>query len=537
MIDFPSIPDVTGVAINSEIHVCRDIPWDSEYKNVRLFTDREAAWNYVTSKEIYSFTCTTVKNSKIRVSGTYSTDLAVSNYLCFKNNNNMFFAFIMDIAYISNTVIELTYKLDIFQTYFYNCTMKPCFVEREHINRSEDVIGANTLPEPVSTGEYRMYRRETVDYNEMRVLVYTTAPNGTGGVEMYKGGLNGVFSGINVFSGTNITIAVKLALLITAGKEDSIVQILMCPTYCGDIEDVSNPVSGTTKNISIAPGSLYDGYNPVNKKLYTNPFCFCEVDNNSGGMLELHFELSDNTDKSVEIAVTGCLCMIPTIISYPVNYNSLNSFVNESITHSNFPVCATAGNSYAQWLNSNNITLGAAAQAQAMKTELASLSNIAQGAVGGISNALQGNIAGVVNSAVGTGLAQAGINLNQDVFNLTMEAQYKQAAQKPNAAIGSVGSANINTAINRNQTDLLGYGITDYKSVDDFFSVYGYTTKKVKIPNMNNRNLWNYVQTTNCTLTGTCANNYLVALQSIFNKGVFIWHTNDVGNFNVTANG
>lgn len=535
MIDFPNVPDLSGVAINSEIHICRDIPWDSQYNHVRLFPTRTDAWNFVTGNEIASFTCTTVKNNKIRVAGDYASELAVANYLCFKNLGNMFFAFIMDISYVSSTVVELTYKLDIFQTYYYNCTMLPCFVEREHINRSEDTIGANTLPEPVSTGEYKMYHKESVTYNDMRVLVYTTAsdPN----IPMYKGGINGVFSGINIFSGTNITVLPDLASLILQGKESEIIMIQMCPTYCGDLTDPSNPVSGTTSSVSVSPSSLFHGYTPRNKKLYTNPYCFAQADNNSGGQIELHFELSTNSNKALELSVTGCLCSTPTVIAYPLNYNGQASCVNESIVHSNFPTCAVAGNSYAQWLNANSITLGASAQAQAMRTQLASLTNATQGITGAITNAATGNVAGVVGSALSTGLNQANIGLSQDIFNLQMDATYKQAAQKPNGAVGSIGSASINTAINRNQTDLLAYGITDYKAVDDFFSVYGYTTKRCKVPNLNNRSLWNYVQTTNCCLQGTVANNYLVALQSIFNKGVFIWHTNDIGNFNVSANG
>lgn len=536
MIDFPNVPDITGILINSEIHICKEIPWDSEYKNVRLFSNKTKAWEYVTAKEIFSYTCTSVKNNRIKVACDYSVTLANANYLCFKNNDNMFFAFIMDMSYISQTVVEFTFKIDIFQTYFYECNILPCFVEREHINRSEDIIGNNTLPEPVSTGEYLLSEKQSVTYNDMRVLVYTTATESVTGVKMYYGGMNNVFSGVNIFSGTNITIVPQLAMIILAGKESEIIQIQMCPTFCGDLTDPENPVVANTVNVSVNVTNLFNGYIPKNKKLYTNPYCFVQVDNNSGGTMELHFELSNNKN-TLTVRTTGCLCTTPTIISYPIDYNNEVEFRNESIVHSNFPTCVTSGNAYAQWLNANNITLATAAQAQAMRTEFSSLANITQGAIGGISNAISGNITGVLNNATSTLLNQTGINLNQGIYEMTMDAQYKQAAQKPNGSVGSIGGSSINTAINRNQTDVISYSIRDYKSVDDFFSVYGYTTKKIKKPNLNNRKLWNYIQTTNCVLQGSCGNNYLTALQSIFNKGVFVWHTNEIGNFDVNNNG
>lgn len=105
----------------------------------------------------------------------------------------------MDMSYISQTVVEFTFKIDIFQTYFYECNMLPCFVEREHINRGEDIIGNNTLPEPVSTGEYMLSEKQSVVYNDMRVLVYTTATETATGVKMYYGGMNNVFQELIFF--------------------------------------------------------------------------------------------------------------------------------------------------------------------------------------------------------------------------------------------------------------------------------------------------------------------------------------------------
>lgn len=45
MIDFPNVPDITGILINSEIHICKEITWDSEYKMLDCFQIRKKHGN------------------------------------------------------------------------------------------------------------------------------------------------------------------------------------------------------------------------------------------------------------------------------------------------------------------------------------------------------------------------------------------------------------------------------------------------------------------------------------------------------------
>ena len=60
--------------------------------------------------------------------------------------------------------------------------------------------------------------------------------------------------------------------------------------------------------------------------------------------------------------------------------------------------------------------------------------------------------------------------------------------------------------------------------IDNYFSMFGYKTNKVKLPNLNNRTNWNYVKTINCNLLGDIPQTDMQELKELFNNGVTLWH-------------
>ena len=63
--------------------------------------------------------------------------------------------------------------------------------------------------------------------------------------------------------------------------------------------------------------------------------------------------------------------------------------------------------------------------------------------------------------------------------------------------------------------------------------MFGYKTNEVKVPNFHTRRYWNYVQTANCVITGNFNNEDLTELRAIFDNGITLWHTDDVGNYSL----
>lgn len=91
---------------------------------------------------------------------------------------------------------------------------------------------------------------------------------------------------------------------------------------------------------------------------------------------------------------------------------------------------------------------------------------------------------------------------------------------------GTKGCYIISKQITQEYIDLL----------QDYFGKYGYKVHKVKIPNIHTRENWNYIQTVGANIVGNIPQMFIDALEQLFNQGITIWHTTDVGNYNLSNN-
>ena len=72
--------------------------------------------------------------------------------------------------------------------------------------------------------------------------------------------------------------------------------------------------------------------------------------------------------------------------------------------------------------------------------------------------------------------------------------------------------------------------------LQDYFGKYGYKVHRVKVPNIHTRESWNYIQTVGANIVGNIPQMFIDALEQLFNQGITIWHTTDVGNYNLSNN-
>jgi hypothetical protein len=136
------------------------------------------------------------------------------------------------------------------------------------------------------------------------------------------------------------------------------------------------------------------------------------------------------------------------------------------------------------------------------------------------------------------GLANAGLSVASGMANTYYQTQGLIAKQKDiSNTPPSLSKLGGNTAFdygNRiNGLYLIKKQIRpEYqKKLEDFFNIFGYKKNEVKIPNFHTRQYWNYVQTAGCTITGNFNNEDINELKSIFDNGITLWHTDDVGNY------
>lgn len=515
------------IAPNSDIVLCTNVPLDNSYDHTVTFANLSAQQAYFASKAYKTITQNSyqraMKNS-LRIACTM--DEAVRcNYLYFRNisyENKYFYAFITGWEYVNNITTEITYEIDVFQTFAFDLDIKPCFVEREHPN--SDVIGANLVPENLEFGEYIVNGSATIAPTSQEgvvasnacVLFYTTF-NDDADCTDYNGGFaQYVYSGLNIIKKETVNeITAFLAKVISKNKKDGIVAAYMCP-----FSPTNTQAWGYfTWQISIAKQYVsMDGYVPRNNKLWTFPYYTGRIRSDVDSIdFPLEF-FSGGASGTMNFDLTGITLPDPVLALIPTNFKKLGGGrrLDLRMTISNFPQVSYDADVYKVYMAQN---------AASLPTKM--ITSVVQGAAPIAGNVLSGNIAGAVGGSISPAISAV-----SDIANTL--AQIHDIKTKP-------------PQLNGTQTSLNDYALGakvfyfDYMCIrsefamiiDDYFDMFGYATHKVKVPNRTGRPHWNYVKTKGMVLdVANAPQPYVQKIIDCFNRGITFWHNpSEVGNY------
>lgn len=571
---------------NSIIKLCSGVPIDSSYKDTIYFTSRESQKSYFDSKvsktmDKASFQRINGQQGIVRMSAN-AESIYDCNYMMFQNTNygsKWFYAFITNIVYVNDKVSNVYFSVDVMQTWFlFDCTLKECFVEREHsvTDNIEDCI----IEENISIQEYAIdgFKNSGL-FNTWEILAlapYNHAGKQEQSTEQERR-YNGVACGnyANVITDGNATafngggnkwegLYEWLLLLAEKGYSDSIQSISMIPTSLITgmdlIQDTELPISDTTseKPFSVRkPSTKIGNYTPKNNKLFTYPYSFLGITNGSGEMAEYRWEWfernSSNPFCTFEVLadfITGTYNCIP--LNYngsnrngDTNYNLSNSLIMTSV-----PLCSFNTDAYTVWFAQNKVNMlqkaiigGIAGEKVShsytpkynFNTPMQNNSPYSMPALTGggqVSGALQfAGMVGANTASAGAGALFAGAGAVLSIMGDLYKAQ-----TMPDYVRGGGGSS---TYLGKNFQDFMYTHVHVQeevaKSIDDFFSVYGYATKRVKVPNINVRPHWTYTKTIDCNIISTnCSNNDLTAIKNIFDNGITFWkNASEIGNYSL----
>lgn len=123
----------------SELTLYSNIPLDTIYNFTMDFDSLEAQADYFSTKVAdvleedteYSYIRAT-EELKVQAN---KEDLNNVNYLSFKNKDKVYYAFILDKRYISDTCTGITFKIDVMQTFMTDYELKESFIDRQHEDR------------------------------------------------------------------------------------------------------------------------------------------------------------------------------------------------------------------------------------------------------------------------------------------------------------------------------------------------------------------------------------------------------------------
>jgi hypothetical protein len=510
-------------------------------------------------------------------------------------NVKWFYGFVTKLEYKNKTTTYVHFEIDVLQTWMFTMNFKPSYVVREHcplwetdgspvINTVDEGLNYGTNYETVNVLNWKPYNdilfmvivmKETAHLSGTQVpqasinavpqpLCYYVHPFRKDGTHVGVGidapedtGLSDIVEVLNALAQNTLTVNNVVSIYVTdyLGIDvtyDEGFNMITVPGANFMQAIISDGTSSTTASTlymkdvkSYIPKSAvftnkYSDYRTSREsKLMMYPYTVLILDDMKGNRQTIKNEYIKGND--INMTVRGSMG----------TSNKTTYSVDNYLTKDNLEA--------ADWFLSNleNAVLNNNPNDLPIITDM--LSAYLQGNRNSIQNQLNSTIfngwmdtmgsvmGGVGNSSANpsnmgatnpVGMVQSGMGVVKGMANTYFQTQGMIAKQKDiNNTPPSLSKMGSNTYFdyghNLNGLYLIKRQITpEYqKKLEDFFNVYGYKKNEVKLPNFHTRQYWNYVQTSGCVITGNFNNEDLQELKSVFDQGITLWHTDDIGNY------
>ena len=630
-------------APTSSICLLKGCPCDSEYNNSVWYTSRQEQFNGNGTNKGLLRLCEHVwftnqsyqrkgKNTlRINVSVANFENYLEYNYLIFGNTaltdnstitkaSGLFYCFLDTIEYINENCIEVTYSIDLIQTYMFDYQLGNCFVEREHTD--SDNLYEHLEAEPFNPQSF--YYRLAGNYSHSadlsvmikyvpnshvitdwyyvgsgasRTMVFNTS---SGSISTRGWIKNKTYTGtctvsfpIYFTSDAYVEAAAVWinTCLSTLGGTTDITEILILPSvlcphattvdsnnvthYWESFQDripdgrtYSHNSTKTITQVSDFIDAKNNSYTPKNKKLFSAPYNVLYLTNEQGETKEVLWENFTNT--SALFDEVGVTFGTPEIALIPKDYNGKSSALENAISLQNFPSCSFSFDTAKTYWEQNKaqitsnlikgallVAMGVTLPTLTMPTVAAtSTAMVASTATPFVNNVLSGvpyygNPPDMPLPTIqGGGMSYKGIygasSLGNTIASL-IDLQKATDKAQGTQTYSQVPVLNDSFGIKVYYKQIKPY---EAKIIDSYFSLFGYTCKKVKVPNLytstgTKRPYWYYlknaytridphVNSTTTLIDGYVNDEVDSALQAIYNKGITFWFDSaDVGDYSL----
>ena len=554
---------------NSVIQFFRGINLDNRYLHTIYFANTSAQNSWFTGKVYKSFqhqSYTRYTRNSVKVKCD-PTELLGVTYMRFMNDRTIdkwFYAFVNNVEYLNEGTALVTYEIDVMQTWFIqDGSLQPCMVIREHV--TDDTFGLNLEEEPIGSDVYDndlIYNFGAGVFDKYSVVMQTTGATNTDD-HMIQGLFSGckfITNDANTAGDGNHIHALGVQMLGSWSlqqQQENIVDLYTVPTFC------TTPSRHLHVGNEIQIPSQYDNYTPKNKKLFMYPYSYLMLTTHMGDVSIYRWEyFAGTTGANCEFDVDGTMLGGGEIRCYPRAYNGQDHNVDAGVVMGNFPKNTANYDAYQAWIAGGGSTR---LENDRLVNSIKGTSGVMK-AIGSIANIISPSSASTVSTVyepTGTKLnghnvlditqqttsetnrtPSAGVGMNSvggavgvvgDLIEAKNNMQYtfNDAAYAPNIIVGAPTSC---LPVSVRDADLYFYHChvrdDEVKRIDDFFSCYGYTIKKVKQPNLTGRQYFNFVQTQGAVINGNIPASSKDAIARIFDTGITFWHNGDqVGNY------
>lgn len=532
------------IAPGTNVRILKNCPLDTTYTHTIYFASASAQQAYflgLTKHALSSFTYQRTTPTKLRV-GVAAEALYDCNYLMWQNTSfgtKWFYAFIVSVEYINNQCSEITFEIDVIQTWLFDYHVQQTYVDRCHTG--SDLIGENIQPESIEVGEYILNSYDDVEQLKQLTTVVAIAGDptsddgggGTGDDDQDPDHGPGVEGGVtratatavhgslydNVYGGCtlyNYDLAVDVNSLLSeyVASPDAIVDIYTAPRFCAHNNE--GPLDGNTPAmLAVHPGGVtttqsLDGYIPHNCKLYTYPYNFLHVDNASGSSLALRYEFFGNSSDPV-LFITGKVTQPIIVTLRPSNYKGSGSEhnMNEVLELKNYPQCSWSMDAYKVWVAQNKFEIAS--------TVFNTLSSVGGAVVGG-----PAAMAGAAGRQLG------------EVQSLIGQAYKASIAADITRGTANGGNANCPSLKHTFYYGRASVSKNYAKMIDSYFDMFGYHVGDIRPYFPNARPHWTYIRTVGVNPTGSVPADDMKKICQIYDSGITWWmNGSEVGDYSL----
>lgn len=518
---------------NSEVYLLSGVALDPTQRNTIYFENKTKQEEYFKSKVIESF----LKVSYQRVNRGYfrcginAESVYTCNYMMFRNTafgNKWFYAFVTQVEYINDMTTQIEFTIDPIQTYWFDIELKQSFVEREH--SITDTYSDWMVTEDLPTGKMEYDQPKKSGLFDEWVTMVCTPYDDLGNPLDLANNYNGITTPIGLLAFDNKEYFMRFMKNIEDnGKSDSIISISMVPESLLTTKGVSYrntviPQIPQEKPSSFSvrkPSGKIGNYTPKNGKLFSYPYSFLTVQNSSGAKLELRWELFSHD-------LSNPFC----------TFNVYSDFINSNFLLVPVNYCGTDPTQSTVSGDTNvnfNFGLGMAGCPQVPWISDTFKIYMAQNKVSMLSNTAMSSGELAVGVATGNPLL-IGSGAMSSFNSVTNAILGMERASHQNDVVHGGGGNNA----------MYDSGFFDFftshthvtpevaKVIDDYFTMYGYKTNRVKTPNINVRPHWTFTKTVGCNLIGNAPADDLKAIKDIFDNGVTFWKNgNEIGDYSL----
>lgn len=522
--------DISKITPITQLKILRGVRSDSSLGDVLTHANVDTQRAYFEAKAKKTTTGgVPVRNNVVRVPF-IADDIYDCNYVMWQNanfSNKWFYGWITNIRWVNVNVSELTILPDPWETWKFNLTFVPCYVERMHVNN--DTVGKWKSPEPFDVSSKLMRLRDVTNLGSNYKIAIFYVPNTSYEPSVVNELVNMCVTHVcDNYDDFLQYYYEHLQPLIDQGLTDNIIGGVVVPSFIK-----ANGKHVYQKALNRKNYMNLDNYVPANKKLLTFPYNSLRVATQNGLQGEYWFEKFSND--TMNFSVGGCVAIDMMLYgdfeTYERESGTPESIPNMPYTNvvSGFPQPLFSGAQsigYAQAASSLAMQAIAGVKEFSVKEISSPAASIMFGLAGG---KLDSQTGGMVSTAV-TNAKNQTLQLleNTPLADLQKgyEADLSRKAAADYAVITSLPSSTAAWSIFRGEFQFLHSTIDAVKAeqYDTYLTRWGYAVDDIIAPLIRGRKVFNYVKTRGCNCYGNIPAQDLSQIRAMFDRGVTLWH-------------